>query len=1077
MKPIKLILSAFGPYAETMPEIDFTRFEERGLFLIFGDTGAGKTTIFDGICFALFGEASGSYRDTRNLRCENAKPETASYVDFYFTHQGKEYHVYREPSYERAKQRGEGTVIQEEKACFYCEDESPIEGINAVKKAIQELLHIDGKQFKQIVMIAQGEFRELLNADTKVRTDILRTIFMTEGYQKIGYRLKDRRDAAYKGKVSVEQSIVQYFNGVTSAEDSMYTEELSGLQNRASASKSAWNLEEFLAMLARILEENKKERQKRKQELEQAEKELDEKKAVLAMVHINNERILRLEALQKEQEELAGKKEEIEVLARLIQRQIAAVREVKPIYDVWKKTQARLEETKGVISCKEQELEAARDRRTRAEEAFAAAVSREAEGVAFQKKSEQIKSELAKYQQRESLSDAIAVLEQEGKALEEEGFELEQAEQALNKKIGSLEASIRTGKNKPVELNEIQNKLQRLSELRERMETLVGAKLPDYYKQAEDRKQILAVFQQKENAYREREEARIHGELLLDSCRAGLLARELLEGKKCPVCGSLHHPEPAILPEEAVTEDRLKELQEQEAKAKQEKEEALQELERKTANCETRADFLRAEILDAVENEFLWTDHVSMEHKNEKPQSVEAYGGMTLEELIPIAETALLHIRQNQMETKKVEKKLCKECELIQAEEEALFNARGAETDALVTRKKDYSEKKEQNQNQWTEKSTLLKSLAELEYASMEEAIETQEHMEQEAKQIRDRITAAKEQQEEAVREQGKLEALLVERKAAYEEEKQEEQSQKVKYEAMRRNKGFASEEEFLSCMVNEEEIQRNQKEKGDYDTKAAVHSEQFRQAKEDAKGKELVDEVQLKEAAASMEQIVKDLQRKKSKADQRYDNNQDIKNKILGQKNSLETYREEYGICSRLYDLVTGQLSGKVRITLEQYMQAAGFDSILGAANRRLLPMSDNQYELFRQEDITGKKSSTFLNLEVLDHFTGRRRPVGNLSGGESFQASLSLALGLSDTISSHFGGIQMDALFIDEGFGSLDRKSMESAMEILIHLSASNKLVGIISHREELKENIPQQIQIEKTRAGSQIHVDTGL
>ena len=176
------------------------------------------------------------------------------------------------------------------------------------------------------------------------------------------------------------------------------------------------------------------------------------------------------------------------------------------------------------------------------------------------------------------------------------------------------------------------------------------------------------------------------------------------------------------------------------------------------------------------------------------------------------------------------------------------------------------------------------------------------------------------------------------------------------------------------------------------------------------------------------------------------------------------------------MYNLVKGQ-TGKGRVTLEQYIQAAGFDGIIRAANRRLKPMTDGQYELFRLEDSPDRRSSTFLDLEVLDNYTGHRRPVGNLSGGESFKASLALALGLSDTVSSNLGGVQMDALFVDEGFGTLDRKSMESAMDILVSLSGTNKLVGIISHREELMENIPQQIQVTKTKGGSHISIDTGV
>jgi len=196
----------------------------------------------------------------------------------------------------------------------------------------------------------------------------------------------------------------------------------------------------------------------------------------------------------------------------------------------------------------------------------------------------------------------------------------------------------------------------------------------------------------------------------------------------------------------------------------------------------------------------------------------------------------------------------------------------------------------------------------------------------------------------------------------------------------------------------------------------------------------------------------------------------------ILSQRDDLENSRKEYNMCKRLYELVKGT-TGNGKITLEQYVQAAGFDGIIVAANKRLMPMSGNQYELYRKEDSLGKKSNNFLDLEVLDNYTGYRRPVGNLSGGESFKASLSLALGLSDTVSSNSGGVQMDALFIDEGFGTLDRKSIDGAMEVLNNLSGTNKLVGVISHREELMENIPQQIHVIKNKDGSQIKIETGI
>lgn len=1082
MKPIKLIISAFGPYAEPMPEIDFTQFEERGLFLISGDTGAGKTTLFDGICFALYGETSGSYRDTKNLRSDYAGPGVESYVDFYFSHQGKEYHVYRQPAYERPKQRGEGTVTQEEKACFYCEGEPPLEGVTVVKKAVQELLHIDVKQFKQIAMIAQGEFRELLNADTKVRTDILRTIFMTEGYQKIGYKLKDRRDRAYREKISIEQSMIQYFNGVTTGEDSNWAEELADLQEKAAASKSTWNLENILAMLARILEENKIELREKKKELKQETDRLDKTKKALAVAHTNNEFMRRLENLKAEQKLLEDKKEEMKALTRLLKQQIAATREVKPAYDIWIKEQEALERAKKEIEDKEGELEEAKERLKQAGEELKQARNREDEGEGLKKKSGRLKEDFEKYEQKELLEAALPALEEEGQLLEKEQSDIVLSEQGLQEKLKRLEASIKGRKDRPVELNAIQNEGKRLAELKEKLETLAGEKIPDYQKLTGDIAKEQEAFLQKQTVYGEKETARAHAEMVLDSCRAGILAKGLQEGMKCPVCGSVHHPEPALLPGEAVTEEQFEQLREQEEQAKEEKETALLALERRKAAWNAMTDSLRVEILDVIGNELLCTEafHTEALHtekSNTEFQSAEVYGGMTLEKLIPLVEAACGQIRQRQKEAAKEEQKLKKECRLLQEEEQALSKARGPETEALAARKQDYSERKEKNQTAAAEKKTLLRGLAGLEYSSLEAAQRAQGQMEQEAKQILDRIANAKTAQDRAEQEQQTLMALLADRRAAYEEKQREVQGRKAEFEKIRKSKGFSSEEDFLKYAVKEAVIQENEKAKAAYDTRVEVHTQQLRQAKADAKGKTFVDEEQLKEEAALQEAMVKSLQMQTNKAAQRYENNQEIKKNILEQKNPLLTSGEEYKICSRLHDLVTGQLSGKAKITLEQYMQAAGFDSIIAAANRRLLPMSDNQFELFRQEDVTDKKSNTILNLEVLDHFTGRRRPVGNLSGGESFQASLSLALGLSDTVSSHLGGIQMDALFIDEGFGTLDRKTMESAMDILIHLSDSNKLVGIISHREELKENIPQQIKIEKTRTGSHITVDNGL
>ena len=290
------------------------------------------------------------------------------------------------------------------------------------------------------------------------------------------------------------------------------------------------------------------------------------------------------------------------------------------------------------------------------------------------------------------------------------------------------------------------------------------------------------------------------------------------------------------------------------------------------------------------------------------------------------------------------------------------------------------------------------------------------------------------------------------------------------------RKEQFESVDEMLKYVITEERLSDNEVQIHEYKQKVLTNEARLKEADRDAKGRKWIDADSLNELCRQQDTAVRELRDRQNIINNRLDNNKDKHNNILKKKSLYEKARQENNVCKRLYDLVKGQ-TGNGKITLEQYIQAAGFDRIIMAANRRLLPMSDGQFELYRQEESLGKKSNTFLDLEVLDNYTGHRRPVGNLSGGESFKASLSLALGLSDTVSSNLGGIQMDALFIDEGFGTLDKKSIDNAMDILMNLSGKNKLVGIISHREELKENIPQQIRITKTKDGSRIDVETGM
>ena len=935
MKPIKLIISAIGPYADEPLEIDFSQFSGKGLFLISGDTGAGKTTIFDAICFALYGETSGHYRDTKNLRSQYAAPGTKSYVDFYFTHQGEEYRIYRQPGYLRAKQRGEGLIEEKEKAVLYCGAETPQEGKTQVDRRIKELLSISFEQFKQIAMIAQGEFWELLNASTQERTEILRTIFMTERYQRLEQKLRERRNAGLNEKKRLENSVVQYFNEVAAGPKSQLAEDLQKLQEQTAASGGAWDLAAMLDLLAALLAEDEAENVLVQADLQAANQLLDERKKALNDAQTNNKLLDRLDEHQKRQRWLAEQGPTMEGQAQLLQRQKAARREVQPVFQRWQEAQAQAAKTAAAIERQSQAL------------AQAEAALQRAAAVLTLEQLQQAPVQLAKSQQQQKEWEHVAG------------------------ELNRLLHQVITAYNEDVE--EWRKKQQNFEAARDRYNQLDGE-----YKQQEQ---------------------------ILENCRAGILAQTLAEGQPCPVCGSTNHPRPAQLPAEAVTEADLKQSKAALERARQAKDDLLKEVEKAKGVLQTQGEQLKQQVLKALA-------------EAGQPQTEETAKG---EVLTAQLQQAAQDIDGKIKDEKRKQRELGQKC-LAYIE------------------------------------ATLPQNAARP--GSVKQAIELAQQAAAEVQRLQS--TAA-----------GSLETL---RQSLREQQTGVEACQ-AEFTAVLQEKGFADEAQFKSLLATEEEISQTEETLNQYHQAVQTNKEQLAQATEDAAGKTRQDEAALQQQVQAQAQLVADLQMESNLLQTRLTQNGRLQQNIAAQKEPLAAACQESQLCSQLYNLISGNISEKNKITFEQYIQAAGFDNIIAAANRRLLPMSDGQFELFRVQEAGNKRSKASLDLEVQDNFTGQRRPVGNLSGGESFKASLSLALGLSDTVAGDLGGVQMDVLFVDEGFGTLDRKSIENALDILLSLSGANKLVGIISHREELVENIPQQIRVRKSKNGSSIEIDTGF
>ncbi|MBE5871927.1 MAG: SMC family ATPase [Lachnospiraceae bacterium] len=1065
MKPIKLIMSAFGPYAGEMPAIDFTDFEDSGLFLISGDTGAGKTTIFDAICYALYGKASGSYRDTKNLRSEYAKDSVKSFVDFYFSHQGKRYHIYREPPFERINRNGKLTE-EKEKVIFYYPDGSTVEGIRNVDGSkdgsgvIRELLHVDEKQFKQIAMIAQGEFRDLLNARTEERTKILRTIFRTSGYNSIEYKLKERMDAVHKLKSDMENSIIQYFHDADADPADELAQQLSQLQDRAGKAGSVWNLEEITEILKALISSDASRFKTAKGELEEAERKLEDSRKELAIAETNNDFIRKLENLKRKEKELEEQAKEIAQKEALLTRQKLATREVNPIYLAWKEKSDAVEALQKQRSDKKEAVKEAAERAEEAENAFEKAKKDKPEADELQKLVDKITQEEEKYQQRDELSARMKELKEAVWKFAEEEKKLQEREEALREKIQTLKEIQKNLRGTSEKLSQAVAQGEKLSELLGRITGILDKKLPDRDKKKKSLKTKQDEFERVRKKFEEAKTEREKAERILENCRAGILAKGLEEGKKCPVCGSVHHPEPARVAKEAVSEEEFHSLQEEEARLQKQKNDANTEAEKEKSALEQYEQQLHADILDCLENKLIGVK--------------DDYAGF--EELIKGLTEAQRTLEDKIKENTREQNALTKAGKELAGADSGLEKAQGEETESLNQDKADLAEKKQETEKAIAKKEAVLKTLEKLSFDSWETAGARREEAEKKRKKISDLIESTAKGKMDADKKLTSEQASLKTMEENLETEEKEEKTRKKKLDETINRSKFTSVDEMLEFVLSEDEISGIDKQIGEYRQEAATNKKQIEDAKKDAKDRKVIDMEALKIKCETGQNDVSNKRSIVNAIDNRLSANRDKLEKISSRESELEKARKESSICTRLYHLVRGT-TGNGKITLEQYIQAAGFDGIIAAANRRLLPMSDGQYELYRQEDLPGKKSNTFLDLEVLDNFTGHRRPVGNLSGGESFKASLSLALGLSDTVSSNIGGIQMDALFVDEGFGTLDRKSIEGAMDILVNLSGTRKLVGIISHREELMESIDQQILVKKTRDGSHLSVRTGL
>lgn len=1081
MKPTKLVMQAFGTYAE-QTEIDFTQFEEKGLFLICGDTGAGKTTIFDAISYALYGEASGSYRDTKNLKSEYVDKKVESFVDFYFTHQGKDYHVCRKPSFKYTNRNGKPDE-QAEKVTFYQPDGTTLEGaknVDGTKEkpgAIPQLLNMDAGQFMQVAMIAQGEFWKLLNAKTNERTEILRTIFQTDAYKKLELKLKNRMDVSFAARKEREQSISQSFREVK-VEPAEISEGISGilaedlaedseeqprsvvqricdLQEKLQDSKAVWNIEEMLTLLQAVIGEDTEKAKQKETVLAQAEEELQKLQGTLVSAKDNNAILERYARTKEEQEVLESQKGLFEERRIQLDRTKQATYKVKPEYDAWSAKEHEWERTKQLITDGAQTLA---DCQTRAGMADAKVKETEAlrpEAEQCQKIVDKVREEEPRYKEREMLQHELGQIQLQLATQEQQEAALVTAEQMLQKRIGELQEQQAVRKEEPQQLAQAQAAHDKLLDSQKKTESIAKNLIPAWRRKQQELEEAQREYRKNQDAYESAKEAFTHADRLYRANLVGILASDLAEGDPCPVCGATHHEKLATLVEASVTAEQCKEL-----KAVEEKK--LDAFNQATAS----ASSLRA-VVQAKE--------LQLKEQIRGCMTPAFIGGVeALEELLVIFERQRAKLVDAVAQSREQMDTLQQNCEKLREVEAMLARAQGTEMARLAEQRKSLVEERQSLIAKQAASQATLAALQTLSYPDWEAAMQAGNHALARVTEIQTALDTAAKEKKSADEAVARVQASIATQKQALEQQKSDAQMLKQRLNEKLTACQFASVEEMQAQVATDAEIHAEETKLADYDkkvTEVAARLSQLEQ-EQDARHRTLVDLEQLQQEHTSKRVQVETLRTALQAITFRIQNNCEKQQNIRAQQVAYEKAKKENDTSYRLYTLVSGQTrNGK--ITFEQYIQATGFDSILQAANRHLLPMSDNQFQLYRQTNAVGKQTNTFLDLEVLDISTGKRRPVGNLSGGESFKASLSLALGLSDTIAENRGGIQMDALFVDEGFGTLDSKSLEETKDALLSMSGENKLVGIISHRDELMD-IPQKLRVTKGRGGSRIQME---
>lgn len=1049
MRPIQITMSAFGSYANPVT-IDFTK-AGHGIFLITGDTGAGKTTIFDAITFALYDRTSGGRREGQMMRSQYASEETETYVEYTFSYQDQIYTIRRNPRYAiRSKRRnkaGEYPLVERKPSVeLTMPDGSVFPGkVRETDARIVEIVGLDADQFTQIAMIAQDEFMALLQAKSDERKAIFSRIFNTRIYQRIQEELHDRTRKMNQELEENKKICINEMQHMQCVRDSVWKEKWEAVPTFTEV-----HMQEVLTLIDAITKEAKEKEESLHQAGIQIQQQLDETQQKRTAGEQQNQQFLYLKRYQKRQQELqeaAGSMREKEQICEAARR----AERIEPLEIAYQKIKNDEQKTKkdmqalrnnmleGKKQLEEQKRRAAesdkrlRDRQPEIEE-FLLRLDQSLPAYALQETREK------EYQQKKKQE---AEQKKQLELLQKQQKEAESRRDELQKRQGDLEGAAA----KCVELNQKLQECKKRNEEWNRLHALCKKEREWKQEQEESRKELERCLKEAEEKSKE---YRKQNRMFIEE-QAGILAESLEDEKPCPVCGALHHPKPAQKRDAHISQERVEQARKESKMADERQNRAQGEYQKKA----TRHQMTEMQLVEQCSLFF------AVPFPKEEREKLFDEEKTRMEKLWKETRAAYLKEEKNSrqyQEDKQTLQTLQQQTEMRQHKQHKLENviADGRIQLQVLFEKKEETEKKLPFPTK-VEAETKIETL-QREKAALEQEKETQSRKYEKYLETLQRLEG---QQEEL---QNRLQQLEVQRENAGQQLHQAFQEQQ-----------FASEEAYQKAKRETKEIEKLQSRVTEYREECLKNTENLQRVQEQIAGKEPVDVENLRKLEQELRVAWQTEQAQEKEAYMVYKRNHECAKKIKIELEKRQRLSEKYVALHELDQTANGGLSKKSKIDFQTFIQRSFFQEIIMEANKRLTVMTKNKFILqCRSMENLGTQGAVGLDLDVYQPLTGKIRDVKTLSGGESFMAALAMAFGMADVIRNTAGKVHLDMMFIDEGFGSLDENSRRQAIKVLQELAGDSRLIGIISHVTELQEQMDRKLVVHKTDKGSSVQWD---